>query len=100
MSVRMVMVAILNENLFTENRLGKQIYQITIAKSLKMGDTREAKKNQQTRRTLRISVQANHTMRKEVIFHFQRSILQAEELPSNQDKATTYFDITDLLQLK
>ena len=96
----MVMVAILNENLFTKNRLGNQIYQITFVKSLKAGDMREAKKNQQTRKTLRISVQVNHTMRKEVIFHSQRSTLEPEELPYNQDKATTYFDITDLQQLK
>ena len=94
------MPVVVIETLFLASHLGLALYLETLVKSLNMGDMREAKQNQQTRRTHRILVQVNHTMRKEVISHSRRSTLQAEEPPYNQDKATTYFDITELQQLK
>ena len=100
MSAKMVMLVVVIETQCLASHLGKVLHLGTLVKSLNMGDMGEAKKSQQTRRIRRISVQVNHTMRKEVISHFQRLTLQAEEPPYNQDRATTYFDITDIQLLK
>ena len=68
------MPVVVIETLCPANPLDKALYQETLVKSLNMGDMREARQSQQTKKTLRILVQVNLTMRKEVIYLYQRSI--------------------------